>query len=198
MVGFINLLGFSINIKKILRRIADVGVQTAPALPLTSDAAIQTSQLTSDAVVQTAHLTGNVLHNIHSDQGMQVILSSKRDFGAITDSLQQNLSAIDSMAEFPIIDFPVMEPTVILSHPPFYETINAEVQTDALDFNLLPSLLRTRFSDLTTTEMEYLFPELRVEEWMQNVEIDSISSGSSDINSPSVSDILSPVTDTHY
>ena len=95
-------------------------MQTAP---LTNDALVQAEQSTSTAAVQTS---------ASLDPGLEVILCTKRDFGVMTDSLQQNMTAIDSIAEFPIVDFPVMEPTVILSQSPFYQLVDAGVQTNDL------------------------------------------------------------------
>lgn len=193
----------------------DAAVQTAHLTSTTQDAAVQTVQVTtneagvltvsstSEAVVQTSHLT--------SEAGVQTV-SLTSDAAVLTNSLPNYISAIDSITEIQDIDFPIMDPTVIVQ-PNHYTVHEVGIQTTNSSLHhLFLRWFQEQFS-LSSSEMDTMFQEVRVQDWVDNLEgaapvssastilsdfnnadsfpFDSISCGST--NASSILEVINPI-----
>ncbi len=150
----------------------DAGVQTAQVTSTTQDAVVQTAHyITNNAAVQVEQpaTSASILVQEVGIQTVHCTTSAMHDVGVLTNSLPYYISAIYSIAELPNINFPVMDPTIIIQ-PPIYTIHEVGVQTSSAELhNLFLTWFRQRFS-LSSTEMDTIFHEVRVEEWVENIE----------------------------
>ena len=82
------------------------------------------SKQMADEGIQTVIQSTNV-------EGVQTVEPTFAEAGVQTDSLPNTITSVDTMAEYPNLDYPVMEPTV-LPQPSFTNEVGVETSSYSL------------------------------------------------------------------
>ena len=115
------------------------------------------------------------------NEGVQTVDSSLIEVEIQTESLPSYTQAIDSIAEYPNLDIPVMEPTVIIQ-PNLITHREMGVQTSSESlFQIFKSWFRNFFNLDSETANDLLDKQSRIINWTKNVESNYDSMATNDI-----------------
>ena len=141
------------------------------------DKGVQTLDQTNLGVNEEIQTVNSTIVN----EGVQTVDSSLIEVEIQTESLPSYTQAIDSIAEYPNLDIPVMEPTVIIQ-PNLITHREMGVQTSSESlFQIFKSWFRNFFNLDSETANDLLDKQNRIINWTKNVESNYDSMATNDI-----------------
>lgn len=108
----------------------------------------------------------------HMTESPTSVLSPTRDgvanVGVQTDLLPTNILPVDTIAEYPNIAYPIMEPTVLIK-PVLHQSVGLQTSNDYLQ-SLFTGWLKEQFS-VTSSEVASMINAANIEKWINQLDV---------------------------